>query len=134
MTEQPEDPNAFAFQQDPTSNEPPYQQLRAQIVGAIQQGTLLPGQRLPTVRALAATTGLAANTVASAYRALESDGVVEGRGRAGTFVTLDALGDEVARAASLDFVTRIAGLGLEPVRVHELIDEALRALSDSSAN
>lgn len=134
VTEQPESPSEFEFKPDPASGEPPYQQLRAHIVDAIQQGTLLPGQRLPTVRALAAATGLAANTIASAYRVLEADGVVEGRGRAGTFVTLGALGDEVVRAAALEFVTRIAGLGLKSEQVHGYIDEAVRALRDSATS
>ena len=49
-------------------------------------GDLPAGTRLPTVRALAADLGLAANTVARAYRELESDGVVVTEGRRGTFV------------------------------------------------
>lgn len=54
---------------------------------AVGAGLLAPGMRLPPVRDMAASTGLAPNTVASAYRTLRSRGVVEGRGRHGTFIT-----------------------------------------------
>ena len=50
---------------------------------------LPPGTRLPTVRALAETLGVAANTVARAYRELEHAGVVTTRGRSGTVVNGD---------------------------------------------
>ena len=60
--------------------------LAGAVASRIHRGTLAPGERLPTVRALAAELGLATNTVAKAYRRLEDDGLVEGRGRSGTFV------------------------------------------------
>jgi DNA-binding transcriptional regulator YhcF (GntR family) len=41
---------------------------------------------MPTVRACAASHDIAPNTVARAYKALEKDGWIVGRGRAGTFV------------------------------------------------
>jgi DNA-binding transcriptional regulator YhcF (GntR family) len=66
---------------------PPYRQLRDQIIGAIGRGALLPGERLPPVRTLAEQLDLAPNTVARAYRELEHEGWLEGRGRAGTFVS-----------------------------------------------
>ena len=50
-------------------------------------GRLTPGTKLPTVRGLAAELGLAANTIARAYRELEGLGVIETRGRAGSVVT-----------------------------------------------
>ena len=71
---------------DPTSATAPFEQLREQIAGQARAGVLPVGYRMPTVRGLAETLGLAANTVAKAYRALESDGVIETRGRHGTFI------------------------------------------------
>ncbi len=65
---------------------PPYEQVRARISEQARSGALPVGYRLPTVRGLAESLGLAANTVAKAYRALEADGVIETRGRNGTFV------------------------------------------------
>lgn len=99
---------------DPGSDVPPYEQLRSSVAGQVAAGSLPAGTRLPTVRALAADLGLAVNTVAKAYRALESDGVVETRGRAGTFVAATALAGvsaEVERlAADFALAARRAGL------------------------
>lgn len=80
---------------DPADREPPYQQIRVQVLAAIAAGTVAEGVRLPTIRQLAADLDLAANTVARAYRELEADGAIETRGRRGTFV----LGPPVPSAA-----------------------------------
>ena len=66
---------------------PPFEQLRAQLSLMVSAGRLLPGQRLPPIRQLADRLDLSPGTVARAYRELEYAGIVEGRGRAGTFVT-----------------------------------------------
>jgi DNA-binding transcriptional regulator YhcF (GntR family) len=71
---------------DPASHIPPYEQLRAQLTVMIMVGQLEPGTRLPTVRELADAIDLAPGTVARAYRELERDELLEGRGRRGTFV------------------------------------------------
>ena len=71
---------------DATSPTPPFEQLRLQIVSRINVGVLVPGTRLPTVRALAADLRLAPNTVARAYKELEEAKLLQTRGRAGTFV------------------------------------------------
>ena len=81
---------------DPASHEPPFEQVRAQVEASIRSGRLVPGDRLPTVRALAADLGLAANTVARAYKGLEAAGLVETRSRAGTVV---ASGEHAVEAA-----------------------------------
>lgn len=68
---------------DPT---PPFEQVRRQLAGAIQAGTLVVGTRLPTVRQLAADLGLAPGTVMRAYSELESAGLVTTRRGLGTVV------------------------------------------------
>lgn len=65
----------------------------------INTGALVPGTRLPTVRALAADLRLAPNTVARAYKELEEASFVETRGRAGTFV---AAGRDASRARAIE--------------------------------
>jgi DNA-binding transcriptional regulator YhcF (GntR family) len=72
---------------DRSSPEPLSDQLSTAIAERIRRGSLAPGTRLPTVRALAGDLQLAPNTVAKAYRALEDQGLIVGRGRRGTFVT-----------------------------------------------
>ncbi len=73
---------------DPGSHVPPFEQVRGQVAAMVAEGSLPPGQRLPTVRRLAGDLGLAVNTVARAYRELEQEGVVVTRGRHGTFVAV----------------------------------------------
>lgn len=76
---------------DPTSDVPPYEQVRSRIAQQVATGELPAGTRLATVRQMAADLGLAANTVARAYRELEADGVIATHGRRGTFVRSEAV-------------------------------------------
>ena len=112
---------------DPKSPTPPFEQLRAQLAAQISEGELAPGARLPTVRRLAADLGIAPNTVARTYRELETDGVIETRGRHGSFVT--ATGPDDARQqgqrAARDFAERIRALGLSEEDAVALVREAL---------
>jgi DNA-binding transcriptional regulator YhcF (GntR family) len=71
---------------DASSSVPPFEQLRQQIAQQIAEGTLPPGTQLPTVRRLAEDLGLAPNTVARTYRALEQTGLLRTAGRRGTVV------------------------------------------------
>jgi GntR family transcriptional regulator len=77
------------FHVRPESGEPIYQQLIRQITHAITSGALKPGDRLPTIRQLAAEQVVNPNTVARAYRELEREGLVESGPRRGTFVTFN---------------------------------------------
>ncbi|MEP6758397.1 MAG: GntR family transcriptional regulator [Actinomycetota bacterium] len=109
---------------------PPYEQLRESILRQIERGTLLPGDRLPPVRACAVELDLAPNTVARSYRALEQDGWLVGRGRAGTFVSdrpprqVAPAEDALGRAADT-YLRRAAQLGFD-------VNDARRALRDRS--
>jgi DNA-binding transcriptional regulator YhcF (GntR family) len=71
---------------DPAHALPVYEQVREQVVRMVAAGTLQPGVRLPTIRQLALDLGLSKGTVAKAYELLESDSVIETRGRKGSFV------------------------------------------------
>ncbi|MDF9812351.1 GntR family transcriptional regulator [Streptomyces sp. SPB162] len=109
----------------------PFEQVREQIADQARSGRLPVGHKLPTVRGLAEELGLAANTVAKAYRALEADGVIETRGRHGTFVA--AAGDAAERqaaAAAADFAQRAHRLGLDRAAALAAVQEALRAAYD----
>jgi GntR family transcriptional regulator len=65
---------------------PPYEQLREQISTMVSSGVLAVGARLPTIRQLSRDLDLAPGTVSRAYRELETEGVIEARGRHGTFI------------------------------------------------
>ena len=109
---------------DPAGNEPPFEQLRRQIAARVASGELPAGTRLPTVRALAAQTGLAVNTVARVYRELESDRVVVTEGRRGTFVSPTAeAGAREVRAAVAAYVRAVRGAGLEMAEAQRLVQQ-----------
>ena len=74
------------IQLDPTSRIPVYQQIKEQMTGLIVMGVFPPESRLPSVRALAAETGLNPNTIQKAYQELESEGVIYTVGGKGCFV------------------------------------------------
>ena len=108
---------------------PPYEQLRAQLAALVHAGDLKEGERLPSVRALAEDLGVAAGTVARAYSELETDGLVEGRGRAGTVVT-GRSGDPAEgrlRAAANRLVAGARADGLDDDTVLAVVHEALTA-------
>ncbi|MEV5510041.1 GntR family transcriptional regulator [Streptomyces orinoci] len=114
---------------DPNAPEPPFEQIRARIAEQARSGALPVGHKLPTVRGLAGELGLAANTVAKAYRALETDGVIETRGRNGTFVA--APGDTAEReaaAAAQTYAQRARRLGLDRAAALAAAQDALRAV------
>ena len=109
---------------DPDGATAPYEQVREQIHEQVRTGELAPGTKLPTVRRLAEDLGLAANTVARAYRELEALGVIETRGRAGSVVSGDGV-ERAAREAAHDYTARIRALG---VGDHEALALVRRAL------
>ncbi len=74
------------FRVDRAGGLPVYLQLAHQVREALRLGWLRPGDRLPTVREVVATSGVNPNTVLKAYRELEFAGLVEARQGAGTFV------------------------------------------------
>lgn len=111
---------------DPSLPAPPYEQLKQQIADARASGALPAHHRLPPVRQLAAELGLAPNTVARAYRELEASGVIETRGRAGSFVTGTAESAQRAGAvAARDYVALVHELGLSTADALRLVREAL---------
>ena len=98
---------------DPHSDSPPSRQIVERVLDAVARGELTAGDRLPSVRALAADALVNPNTVGKAYRELESLGVTAGKNGSGVYVT--ARGPAIARrlrqATTLDaFEAAVLGL------------------------
>jgi DNA-binding transcriptional regulator YhcF (GntR family) len=112
-----------ALRVDTTAGDPPYEQIRTQIAQQVASGALPPGARLPTVRALAETLGIAPNTVARAYRELEHAGVVSTRGRNGTVVNGDG-SHRAAKEAAVSYAEAMRALGVRQDEALELVRRA----------
>lgn len=94
----------------------PAKQIHDQISGLITTGQLGTGERLPSVRQLAADLDVAPGTVAKAYRSLEADAMIVTRTGAGTRVSEQAalVPSAVAQAARrLVSTSHREGLSLE---------------------
>jgi len=63
-----------------------YEQVAGQLRQLVADGTLAPGTPLPSVRQLASDVGVNLNTIARAYRLLETEGFLAIKNRAGVFV------------------------------------------------
>lgn len=116
---------------DTSSPVPPYEQIRAQLADLIRAGRLAEDERLPTVRQLAADLGLAAGTVARAYRELEAASLIRTRRGAGTRVAPPPPGTHWGEPAEItagtrDFVAWAAALGFEESTVLEAVRRAFR--------
>lgn len=71
---------------DFSSDIPIYQQIRNQIIIAISDGKLLPGDQLPTIRNLADQSGINMMTVSKAYQLLKQEGYITADRRNGAKV------------------------------------------------
>lgn len=104
---------------------PPYEQIRGQISSLLAVGVLAPGSRLPTVRSLAADLGIAAGTVARAYKELEQAGLIESRRRNGTIVVgHPAEPGSTAAAPGAEVIAAVDGL-IRTARAASVSDETL---------
>ena len=81
------------------SSVPIYLQLRNQVVVAIAEGKLAPGEQLPTIRALAEESGINMMTVSKAYQLLKQDGYITTDRRSGAVVAPRTRGWERNREA-----------------------------------
>ena len=118
------------FRVDRGSGVPAYLQLAQQVREALRLGWLTPGDRLPTVREVVATSGVNPNTVLKAYRELEFAGLVEARQGAGTFVKAGlGTGDREALGRLYDelvkWVASAREAGLEDEDAQALLRTAL---------
>ena len=109
---------------DHRASGPLFDQLRAQIIDGVRDGRLPPGTRLPTVRELAGQLGLAVNTVARAYRELETVGVLETRGRFGTFVARVDPADAAMATAAHTYVSAAKALGIDKADALRYVETA----------
>jgi GntR family transcriptional regulator len=104
---------------------PIYLQIVNQIKYLVASGRLAAGEELPPIRTLAEQLLINPNTVARAYRELESAGVVEKRRTAGTYVS--ALGSPLARRERMRILAeRIDALLAEARQMDISFDDVMK--------
>ena len=111
---------------DPTSAVPVADQIQVQVVDLVTTGALPAGRRLPPVRPLATTLGVAPGTVAKAYRGLEQAGFVETAGRHGTVVADQQVASTARTRQQLRAVLQpLLDAGMSPPEVLRLVRSVL---------
>src|SRR5688572_1882039 len=101
---------------------PKHRQLFDELGGAIQNGTFVPGQRLPTEAELMQQYGVSRTTVTRTLRDLEHRGVIRRRRGSGTFVK------EIQRTATEQFGMMVHGI--EPGSIFLNVYDALARAAD----
>ncbi|GAB3213747.1 FadR/GntR family transcriptional regulator [Marinactinospora thermotolerans] len=112
---------------------PVTQRAIEQIKAMIADGTLRPGQRLPTERELAAELGLSRSSMREAIRALTTLGVLEARHGAGVYVTALRPADLLETFSVLAEVARGETL-VEVLQVRRILEPAATALAAARAD
>lgn len=105
---------------DFSSDIPLYLQLRNQIVIGIAEGKLVPGEKLPTIRALADESGINMMTVSKAYQMLSQEGYIITDRRKGAVVAgnpASRISEETLRELRL----RISELRLAGMKKEEIL-------------
>ena len=111
---------------------PIYQQIVNQVKYLVAAGRLSAGDEMPPIRVLAERLLINPNTVARAYRELESAGLVEKRRTAGTYVSDQ--GSPLARKERLRILTeRIDALLAEAGQMRIPVADVLKLIEQRGA-
>lgn len=106
--------------------------LRSRVIAGIHSGQYDVGDRLPTYREVASEAGVDLRAVARAYEVLESEGLVEVRGRSGVFVARqERIGGTVLAETSRWLAAVLREARLRRVRVPDF-PEFLRHCTQST--
>lgn len=119
---------AVSLKVEPNSEVPIYVQLKNQLRLLVDKGTLKAGEQLPTVRELAVSLNINANTVARVYADLEGEGYLSRRRGIGTFAVdphSKKVRDVPGRAQLAETLRQLRALGYSPRQVLELTAELL---------
>jgi GntR family transcriptional regulator len=111
----------------PNDGVPIYQQIVNQVKYLLASGRLSAGEELPPIRVLAEKLVVNPNTVARAYRELETAGLVEKRRTSGTYVS--NAGSPLARGERMKILSeRVDGLLAEARQLGIGVDEVVELI------
>jgi len=119
----------------PDDPRPIYQQVADGIKELIAHGRLPEGASLPPVRQLAADLGVNLNTIATAYRELQKDGLIAVKHGSGSVVTSrktnERSQDELLRPLRTA-LTELILAGLSPAKIETIVMRELKLAAKES--
>lgn len=110
---------------DPSSAVPLYEQFAASVRGAIADGSVTAGERLPSARDLAASLDVNVHTVLRGYQQLRDEGLIELRRGRGAVVTADASATSPLLDAVRGLVTEARRHGMSTADVLDLVKKEM---------
>ncbi|HET6426198.1 MAG TPA: GntR family transcriptional regulator [Planctomycetaceae bacterium] len=125
---------------DPSNGLPIYDQINRQIKFAVANGALRSGELVPSVRELAQRIAVNPNTVARAYRDLQTDGVLEtlrGEGLRVTKTAPEACRTDrqsLLKARLRGAITECRSGGLSTGEIRSLIEEVLHDTAEATTS
>ena len=112
---------------DHNSKTPIYEQIKVQILSLITSGVLSPGDKLPSLRTMAADLSLNFNTIKKVFAQLEADGVIVTVQGKGCFVADTAKDNRAvldrAENALREAITTARASGLSQEEVARIVTE-----------
>ncbi|HEX7946878.1 MAG TPA: PLP-dependent aminotransferase family protein, partial [Phenylobacterium sp.] len=114
----------------PQAGGPVIRQVYEQVRGAIHQGALRPGGRLPSSRDLAERLGVARASVVAAYDQLLAEGYAEGRQGSGTYVSKDLSGVIDIRAGHGEAAPAVSAPNAQAQRLSTLFPPQAQTFSN----
>lgn len=107
---------------DRQSRVPVFEQIKNELMTLISLGVLTPHSKLPSIRQIAAETGVNINTVKKAFSELETHGVIYSVPGTGSFVSADALADEnLRRTAFQEVATAVTAAKAKGIVLDEVL-------------
>ena len=114
------------FQIDSASRVPIYEQLRTGVIQLALSGVLKPDDQLPPVRTLALQLGVNPNTVAKAYKMLETEGYTYSVTGKGSFISEKLIGQDPKQqiTCKLEELIKSARVsGITEAQIHEIVTQ-----------
>lgn len=114
------------------NNLPIYMQIMSYLKGQIINGSLKPGERIPSVRELATDLQINPNTVQRTFSELEREGIVITKRGLGRYVTSEEsvimnIKHEMAGELINQFISGMKELGFENNDISNIVDKVLQS-------
>ena len=128
----------LTLQIDFRSGLPIYTQIVNQVQTQVVNGTLKPGDQLPTVRALAEDLRVNFNTVARAYRLLDEERIISTQQGRGTYITeipppkvSERLRKEMLEALAQRYISEALRLEFSKNEIKQIVSDQLKAWNEA---